>query len=305
MTTKQPPAQPAVPPSKALKPIDVLKKDIQNLEPQFKKALPVHIPVEKFSRVLMTALSTNNDLVQATRPSLFAACMRLAGQGLLPDGREAAIVTFKNKQGELIAQDMPMVAGILKKVRNSGELAMITAQVIYENDKFRYWVDGDGEHIIHEPNLFSERGKRIGVYALAKTKDGAVYIEPMTVEQVMDVKNVSRSKDRGPWAGDFEDEMWRKTAIRRLSKRLPMSTDLEGAIHADDQLYDLDPEPGPEAPPPEKKVKSSRLAKLVGKKVDDLPPILNPNSPSYEGPEEQDDERDPQTADVDTGEIPI
>jgi len=33
--------------------------------------------------------------------------------------------------------------------------------------------------------------------------------------------------------------MARKTVIRRLSKRLPMSTDLEETLHADDPMYDL------------------------------------------------------------------
>jgi recombination protein RecT len=251
--------------SKQIAPIDALKKDLQAMQPQFKMALPSHIPVEKFLRVAQTAIQTNPNLVTATRHSLFSACMKLAQQGLLPDGKEAAIVTFKNKQGENIAQDMPMVAGILKKVRNSGELASITSQLVYEKDTFKYWVDADGEHLNHEPNLFGERGKVIGVYALAKTKDGAVYIEVMTADQVKAIKNASRSKDSGPWAGAFEHEMWKKSAIRRLSKRLPMSTDLEVTVTADDNLYDVQPEqtePTPE-PPPAKVVKKNSPKKLA------------------------------------------
>ena len=75
---------------------------------------------------------------------------------------------------------MSMVGGILKKVRNSGELSSITAQIVYENDEFNYYIDADGEHISHRPNMFGDRGKRIGAYALAKTKDGAIYVEVMT-----------------------------------------------------------------------------------------------------------------------------
>jgi recombination protein RecT len=44
--------------------------------------------------------------------------VRLAQDGLLPDGREAAIVKFGNK-----AQAMPMIAGILKKIRQSGDVS--------------------------------------------------------------------------------------------------------------------------------------------------------------------------------------
>jgi recombination protein RecT len=225
--------------SKQISVIDELKGTIQKMQPQFKAALPKHVSAEKFSRVLMTAVSTNPTLAQADRPSLFAACMTLAQQGLLPDSREAAIVTFRNKQGQNLAQAMPMIGGILKKVRQSGEISSITTQIVYENDPFKYWVDADGEHIKHEPNFFSDRGKIIGVYALAKTKDGGVYIDVMTVADIDKVRNVSRAKDGGPWTQWF-DEMAKKTALRRLSKRLPMSTDLVDFMQSDDTLTDLD-----------------------------------------------------------------
>ena len=151
--------------------VEEVKKSIKLLEPQFKVALPSHIPVEKFVRVIHTALQSNKDLVEADRTSFFASCMKSAQEGLLPDGKEAAIVTYKLKDGTKQAQFMPMIAGILKKVRNSGELASITAQLVYEKDIFKYWVDSDGEHIKHEPLMFGERGNLMGVYALAKLKE--------------------------------------------------------------------------------------------------------------------------------------
>ncbi len=267
------PTQPAKSESKALTPVDEIKGSLSKMEGQFKLALPPHIPVERFIRVVQTAITMTPDLAGADRTSLFAAAMKAAQDGLLPDGKEAAIVTFNVNLGNKAnpkwikkAQFMPMVAGILKKIRNSGELAMITSNVIYKNDEFRYWVDEQGEHLIHTPTIFSEdRGERIGVYALARTKDGAVYVEPMRASQVEDIKNASRSKDSGPWAGPFEDEMWRKSAIRRLAKRLPMSTDIEMTIHSDDEIFTPpDPVEGEEAPIRETKKKSSRLHQTMG-----------------------------------------
>lgn len=250
--------------SKQLTTLDDLKGTIEKLKPQFKSALPNHISVDKFARVLLTAVTTNAQLQQANRTSLFGACLKAAQDGLIPDGREAALVTFKTKDGGVTAQYMPMLAGILKKVRNSGELSSITAQLVYKEDKFRYWVDADGEHIEHEPNLFVNRGDLIGVYALAKTKDGGVYIEVMTLEQIEAVRNSSRAKDHGPWAGPFAGEMVKKSAIRRLAKRLPMSSDLDQVLTRDDEITEL-PAPHVEEPVIEepKKTKSSRLAKIV------------------------------------------
>lgn len=226
--------------SKELTQIDQLKNSIKQLEPQFKMVLPKHVTVEKFVRTVFTAIQQNKDLVDAERNSLFASCMKAASNGLSVDGKEAVLVAFKNKQGQKIVQYMPMVSGILKLIRQSGELSSITSQIVYEKDSFRYWIDSRGEHIEHEPNFFSDRGEPIGVYALASMKDGGIYIEVMTVNQIMDIKKSSRSADYGPWSGPFELEMWRKSVVRRLYKRLPSSTDLDSVIDADDALYVLD-----------------------------------------------------------------
>jgi len=222
----------------ALSPISQVRADLYKLEDQFKLALPSTIDPQRFIRVVLTALQQSPDLLKADRASLFAACMKCATDGLIPDGREAALVVYRMK-GVMVVQYLPMVTGILKKVRNSGELSTITAQIVYEHDQFKYWVDSKGEHIEHHPVVFGDRGAPIGAYAIAQTKDGALYIEIMNEKQIQDVRGVSRAKDFGPWSGPFADEMKRKTVIRRLSKRLPMSTDLEQVIHRDDELFDF------------------------------------------------------------------
>jgi recombination protein RecT len=249
--------------AKSLAPIDEVRWTLKNMEAQFKMVLPSHIPVEKFTRVLITAVNNNPDLLALDRASFYSAAMKCAQDGLLADGQEAALVPFKGK-----TQYMPMIKGILKKVRNSGELATITSHIVYQNDKFRYYMDDNGEHVEHEPLLGGERGKEIGVYALAKTKDGEIYFEFMTPEQIEQVKNISAAKNSGPWIGPFATEMWRKTVIRRLSKRLPMSTDLEQVIQRDDELYDLNEKPAPSTHP-------TRLANIIDAKTQPAkePPI--------------------------------
>jgi len=219
-------------------PVAVIRQNLTALAPEFKAALPAHVSVEKFSRVAMTAIQNNPDLVDADRRSLFGAVVRLAQDGLLPDGREAALVIFntKDKSGGWTkkVQAMPMIAGILKKIRQSGDVAKISAQVVYENDHFvvSYGFDEDVTHT--PPPLGQPRGKPIGAYATAVLKEGEKLLEVMDLETINKIRNVSRSKDKGPWA-DWWDEMARKTVMRRLSKRLPMSTDLEETIFSRDE----------------------------------------------------------------------
>ena len=217
---------------------------LEKMAPQFKAALPAHVSVEKFVRVTLTAVQTNPRLLDADRRTLFAAATRAAQMGLLPDGREGAIVDFKGQ-----CQFMPMLGGVLKLVRNSGELASIDAQTVHRNDKFTY---RPGIDMVpqHEPDWFGDRGDVIGVYAVAKMKDGSAYVEILNRQQVEKVRSVSRAKDDGPWV-TWWDEMARKTAIRRLAKRLPLSTDLDGALAEDDDLFMPPAEQPTTAPAPE------------------------------------------------------
>lgn len=202
-------------------PVAVIRQNLEVMAPQLVAALPQHVTVEKFTRVAMTAIQQNPTLQNADRASLFGAVTKLAQDGLLPDGREAALVMFGNK-----AQAMPMIAGVLKKIRQSGEVAKISAQVVYENDIFEvsYGFDEDVRH--QPPALNKPRGEPIGAYATAVLKDGSKLLEVMSHEEIEKVRNVSRAGKNGPWV-QWWGEMARKTVMRRLSKRLPMSTDLE------------------------------------------------------------------------------
>lgn len=233
-----------------------LRTQIAKMDKQFAAALPPHIPAERFTRVVQTALTGNPDLQKADRASLFEAAMKAAQDGLLPDGRDGALVIFNTKvkrggREEWIkkVQWMPMVGGILKKIRNSGELLSISAHVVYTLDKFYYCL-GDDEKIEHEPVLGENRGVPMCVYAIAKTKDGGIYREVMTLKDVEKVRNVSKAKDAGPWT-QWWDEMARKSVIRRLAKRLPTSADLDDLLRHDDELYDFSgkrAEPAPFTP---------------------------------------------------------
>lgn len=199
------------------------------MTPEFAKALPKHVPAEKFVRAIMTAVQTNPDLMNADRRTLYAAASKAAQMGLLPDGREGAIVTFAGK-----AQWMVMVAGLTKLVRNSGEISTWSVQAIYANDEFEYEL-GDNERIIHKPKL-GDRGKVIGAYSIVLMKDGERSREIMGVDEIEAIRKRSRSGGSGPWVTDFA-EMAKKTVVRRHSKRLPMSTDLDEAMREDEELF--------------------------------------------------------------------
>jgi phage RecT family recombinase len=226
------------------------------MESQFSLALPKHMPVERFMRVVLTAVNGNPDLLNADRQSLFESAMKAAQDGLLPDGREGALVVYntnvarpgQEKKWIKKVQWMPMVAGILKKARNSGEIALITAGCVWGGDKFRYWIDDEGEHIFYEPADKQDMSIFVAAFAMAKLKDGTVYALRVTPADVEKMRNASKAKDGPAWKNWF-DQMAQKGAIRRLSKRLPMSSDLDDLIRRDDELYDFSGKDDPDRVP--------------------------------------------------------
>jgi recombination protein RecT len=213
-----------------------LKNQLDRQQDSFNAALPKHIPVERFMRVVMTATQQNPALLRAERKSLFMSSLKAAQDGLLPDGREAALVIYRDKSRGEIVQYMPMIAGLRKKVRNSGEIATWDAQVVYENDQFEYEL-GDEPFIKHKPAM-GDRGNVIGAYSVAVLKSGEKSREVMSISEIESIRKRSRASGNGPWVTDYA-EMCRKTVARRHSKVLPMSTDLDDLIRRDDDLYDM------------------------------------------------------------------
>lgn len=243
-----------MPETKAIAPVDEVCKTLTLMEPEFKKALPPQIASAKFIRVAQTALRNSPQLVDLERNSLFAAFHKCAADGLIPDGREAAIVPRKGK-----AVYMPMVQGICKKARNSGEIKSINAVLVFKNDSYEHWLDETGEHFKHRP-VIEDRGDQILTYAYAQTKDGGFYFEEIDMKQMASIEKQA-AEAGSAWTGPFKTEMMRKSAIRRLLKyRVPSSTDLDDLIRADDEMY---VPPTPEKPAMEPKKTSSRLRDVM------------------------------------------
>jgi recombination protein RecT len=214
---------------------------------KIKQALPPNVSPDRFTRTALTAIQTNPDVCNADRGSLYNAVVKAAQDGLLPDGREGALVVFRTREGPKV-QWMPMLQGIIKRLAQGG--VSVDAQLVYEKDEFSQEF-GDEASIAHRPpKLGQPRGEIIGVYAIARLSNGLVMREVMSVDDINQVREISRSRDKdgnfvGPWK-NWYGEMARKTVLRRLSKRLPiLDQSIVSAVQADDELYDLD---SPEAP---------------------------------------------------------
>lgn len=250
-----------------------LAEEIEFRTEQFRGSLPAHIPVERFKKVLLVAVNSTPALVGADRRSFFNAALKAANDGLLPDGRDGALVIYNSKVKENgqdnwvpFVQWMPMIGGIRKKVRNSKEIKDWNAQVVYAKDHFEFEL-GDMPFIRHRPYMDGDAGPVIAAYSVAHFATGEISREVMTKTQIEKVRLSSKSKDKGPWV-DWYEEMCRKTVARRHSKVLPMSTDLDDLMRRDDALYDFEGKSDKQMP----ETKRPQLSDFTAPKDAELPP---------------------------------
>jgi recombination protein RecT len=220
--------------------------------PSVKLTLPPHIDAERFMMTCYSAVVANPNLLNCERNSLLESAQRASVMGLNADGKEGAIVAYGSK-----AQFMPMVDGLMKLARNSGEISKISVQVVHENDDFDYEM-GDAERIVHKPKL-NGRGKIIAAYSIVHLKDGEISREVMGVDEMNVIRG--RAKSRNVWDQN-EGEMYKKTVFRRHYKRLPKSTDLDGVFDDENELY--------AAPEPEKTVETEPKPKGRSSRLQDI-----------------------------------
>jgi len=233
-------------------PMVQFRSQLEQRTNEFKMVLPAHITPEKLQRTIITAVQSDPDLLTANRQSLMLACMKAAQDGLLPDKREAALVIFKQNtqvNGEWrevkLVQYMPMVYGLRKKILQSGDIADITAKVVYRREVeegFFIYEEGTEAMLRHKPILIDARPEDVtdemivAAYSMATYKDGTKSYEVMRRFEIDQVREKSqtgalfdkRGKPRtpkGPWV-DWFAEMAKKTVMRRHAKTLPMSGDI-------------------------------------------------------------------------------
>src|SRR5262252_3510438 len=106
--------------------LSIYGTQLDTADERLKALLPSHITLDQFKNVCKTAAARNEALLAADRASLMAAAVSAAHDGLLPDGKEGVFVIYRSKQkdGRYLhkVQWQPMVHGILKKIRNSGQV---------------------------------------------------------------------------------------------------------------------------------------------------------------------------------------
>jgi recombination protein RecT len=207
-------------------------KDLINsdtMREQFARALPKHLSPERFARIAITALTRTPKLADCTQASVMKCLLDLSAMGLEPDGRRAHLIPYKNECTLIIDYK-----GLVELIRRSGDVVSLRAETVCEKDEFS-WVNGEVSHAI---NWRQGRGKVQAVYAESVMKSGERQTAVMTFDEVEAIRKRSKAGTSGPWITDW-NEMAKKTVVRRLSKMLPISSEIMSAVEKDDEQFSI------------------------------------------------------------------
>ena len=214
-----------------------MQQYIKAMEGEIKKALPSVITPERFTRMVLSAISTNPKLATCTKASFLGAMMNAAQLGLEPNTPlgQAYILPYMNK-GVLEAQFQLGYKGLIDLAYRSGEVEVVQAHIVYENDEFecKYGLE---PKLTHTP-ADKDRGEPIKVYAVFKTKSGGYGFEVMSMEDVrIHASKYSKaySSSFSPWKTNFE-EMAKKTVLKKVLKYAPLKSDFVRGITQDETI---------------------------------------------------------------------
>lgn len=210
---------------------------IKTMEGEIKKALPSALTPERFTRMVLSALSTTPKLGSCTPKSFLGAMMSAAQLGLEPNTPlgQAYLIPYKNKGVDEV-QFQIGYKGLIDLAYRSGEVALVQAHIVYENDTFECEF-GLEPKLVHKP-ADAERGNPIKVYAMFKTKNGGYGFEVMSMDDVRKhAEKYSKSYNYGssPWQTNFE-EMAKKTVLKRVLKYAPLKSDFVRGVVQDETI---------------------------------------------------------------------
>ena len=210
---------------------------IKSMEGEIKKALPSVITPERFTRMVLSAISVNPKLAQCSPSSFLGAMMSAAQLGLEPNTPlgQAYLIPYKNRGVDEVQFQLGY-KGLIDLAYRSGEVELVQAHIVYENDDFTLEY-GLEPKLVHKP-ADRDRGEPIKVYAMFKTKSGGYGFDVMSMDDVRrHAEKYSQAYKSGfsPWKTNFE-EMAKKTVLKRVLKYAPLKSDFVKAVVQDETI---------------------------------------------------------------------
>lgn len=199
--------------------------------------LPKYVSPDKFINVALLAATKNQKLQECTFESIILGVLESARAGLHLDNKQATLIPYRQKrngQWRLVAQWMPMVQGIIDLMLRTPGVQKVEARVVREGDEFDYRY-GLNQDLIHKPLHQSEGRELTHAYAIVWMRGTTMFevVDQATIEQA---RAASQAPDGPAWT-EWESEMWRKVAVKRLAKYIDLTDEARRVIAMDHEIY--------------------------------------------------------------------
>jgi recombination protein RecT len=197
---------------------------------------------ESMIRMAQIAFSKSPVLAKCTLSSILRSLMDAASLRVKPGGLNGRgyLVPRKNNKTNPPTWEChfdPGWRGLVDVARRSGKVKALGAQVVRAGDYFEYGYDplpvlkwkplrGLATDRVDKDGVVEGERPIIAAFAVAQLEDDAIQIEVLEGEDLKQIKASSAAGDSGPWA-DWESEMCRKSAVKRLCKYLPVPDDFD------------------------------------------------------------------------------
>lgn len=201
---------------------------------QIAKALPSVLTPERFSRMVLTAITKTPKLANCKPESFIGSMLTAAQLGLEPNTPlgQAYLIPYGSE-----CQFQIGYKGLIDLAYRSGEFQCIMSEIVYENDKFEFEY-GLNANLVHKPTM-GERGEMKWVYAMYRLKDGGYSFVVKSIDDIIKHgKKYSKTYGNGPWQTAFE-EMAKKTVIKQLLKYAPLKSEFARGIATDETTNTL------------------------------------------------------------------
>lgn len=204
------------------------------------KVLPKHMTVDRLVGVMSYVIKSTPAIMEASQASLVAAVIQTCQIGLEPGNLgHCYYVPFTNKKRDgSVVKEVQFILGykgIIELVNRAGKAVILSTECVYAKDKLDY-SQGLNPVLNHVPSRDKDRGELVGVYAVAKNlaANEKLFVF-LTKEDIDKVRNASKAgrSEYSPWANWYE-EMAKKTAVKRISKLLPLSVEVQRSIATDE-----------------------------------------------------------------------
>lgn len=227
-------------PAATSRPIDPMKKLLDDNEPQIKAAIGSAIDVVHFSRVVLTEVRKNPKLAQCTQASFLGSVMMAAQLRLQFNLQQAYLVPYYNNSIKSYECQLQIgYLGLIDLYYRHPLALGIDPRIVYENDEFEVLL-GTDRAVIHKITK-GNRGNPIGYYATVELKNGFKTFAFASKEEIESHRNKYAQgweNPRSAWNIAF-DEMALKTVIKNALKYIPRNIEMAQAFDYDGAIKNV------------------------------------------------------------------